>query len=99
MSAYFVPLPLFTDPYTPIQLDPRYGAATNTPLTAAGGHPRNRIDQPDVLGMSALSDEFTSSYFTGDLAKRAIQRLQQQSDPWLVTASFHSPVSLAISLS
>jgi hypothetical protein len=84
---------LTADPYTPIQLDTRYGMPTNTLLSTAGGLPRNRIGQPNVLGMSALTEEFTPSFFTGDVARRAIERLQQQSDPWFVTASFHSPVS------
>lgn len=83
---------LQTDPYTPIQLDARYDATTYTPLTTASGLPRNRVGEPNVLGMSALSENFTSSFFTGDLAKRALQRLQQQGDPWFLTASFHSPV-------
>lgn len=84
---------IFSDAYTPIQLDARYGAPTNTPLSTAGGLPRNRVGQSNVLGMSALDEESTPSFFTGDVTKRAIERLQQQSDPWFVTASFHSPVS------
>ncbi|KAG7358122.1 phosphonate monoester hydrolase [Nitzschia inconspicua] len=78
-------------PYTPIQLDARYGMPTNTALTTDGGLPRNRVGQPNVLGMSALDEGFTPSFFTGDITKKAIQRLQQHSDPWFVTASFHSP--------
>jgi hypothetical protein len=66
---------------------------TNTHFTTAAGISSIRIGEPNVMGMSALSDDLSSSYFTGDVTKRAIQRLQKQGDPWFVTSSFHSPVS------
>ncbi|KAL3909378.1 MAG: hypothetical protein SGARI_002624, partial [Bacillariaceae sp.] len=80
-------------PYTPIQLDSRarHGSPTGTPLTTNRGFEIYEITQPNVAGQFALSDDYTPTHFTGQVANEALLRLKQQSDPWFVTVSFHNP--------
>jgi hypothetical protein len=80
-------------PYTPIQLDSRarHQSPTGTPLTENRGFELYEITQPNVLGRYSLDGNYTPSHFTGTIAVTALQRLLSQSDPWLMTVSFHSP--------
>lgn len=78
-------------PYTPIQLDSRYDSATGTPLTEGRGFEIYEITQPNVVGRYGLDENYTPTHFTGSIALGALQRLLTQSDPWLLTVSFHNP--------
>lgn len=80
-------------PYTPIMLDSRarHGSPTPTELSERNGFNPEDVGQPSVMGVSSLSTDYTNTHFTGDIATRAITRLKQQSDPWFLTVSFHSP--------
>jgi hypothetical protein len=64
---------------------------TGTSLTTNKGFEIYEVTQPNVAGQFALSDEFTPSHFTAQVANQAIQRLVSQSDPWFLTVSFHNP--------
>jgi arylsulfatase A-like enzyme len=87
----------FTEyPYDPISLDSRarYGSPTNTPLTGEFGFDERDVGQANILGLYSLSKDYTPTHFTGDVAKRAIRRLQDEQidgKPWFVTVSLHSP--------
>jgi hypothetical protein len=68
-----------------------YLSQTGTPLTTTRGFEIYEITQPNVAGQFALSEDYTPSHFTGQVANAAIQRLTNQTDPWFVTVSFHNP--------
>lgn len=83
-------------PYVTLPIDPSYGE--NTDLD-------RRIGQSDTVGYypnsndypGVLTSKHTPTYFTAELVKKSIKRLQKQqqrsetAEPWFVTASFHSP--------
>jgi hypothetical protein len=80
-------------PYSPIDLDSRtrHRSPTGTTLSEENGFQRYEIGQPNEMGLFSLATEYTSTYFTGDIAMRALERLKNQTSPWLLTVSFHSP--------
>lgn len=50
-----------------------------------------RVTQPNVVGQFGLSEDYTPSHFTGDVANRALHRFVKQYDPWFLTVCFHNP--------
>lgn len=95
-------------PYYPIDLDSRarHSSPTNTPLKQSEGFESYDTSQSNQMGMYALGHEHTSTYYTGDIAGKALTRLLKEQDlqrasslsgktplvdPWFVTVSFHSP--------
>ena len=85
-------------PYTPIQVDARYGYPTNTPLNEENGFESHQTSQPNVAGRYSLSSNYTPSYFNGDIAVKALQRLLTNNNnddnanhPFFLTVSFHHP--------
>jgi hypothetical protein len=64
---------------------------TGTPLTTSRGFEVYEVTQPNILGQYALSEDYTPSHFTGQLANEALKRFVNQSDPWFLTVSFHNP--------
>mmetsp|Transcript_3482 Transcript_3482/g.8276 ORF Transcript_3482/g.8276 Transcript_3482/m.8276 type:complete len:1163 (-) Transcript_3482:200-3688(-) len=80
-------------PYDPISLDSRvrYNSPTNTALTGRNGFDEMDASQGNVMGLYSLSKDYTPTHFTGDIATRALRRLQKQDKPWFLTMSLHSP--------
>lgn len=73
-------------PYTPIQLDPRYGMPTDSPLSESAGN-------DGTCGRDSLSANYTSSGILGDMALKALDRLLKAGNPFLLSVHFNSPVS------
>ena len=73
-----------------MNLDVRYGMATNTSLTSPPFEPWE-TSQPNVMGEDILGDKYTPSGTNGDIGVKALDRLCQQNDPFLLTISFHNP--------
>ena len=80
-------------PYIPIGVDRRVDFPSGTPLTASEGFESVERSQSNVVGLYALSESYTPSFFVGDVAVKALERLVSKDDdqPWFLTASFHSP--------
>lgn len=80
-------------PYIPSLIDSRYGYPTGTPLNTENGFLPYETGQPNVCGVSSLSEDFTTSHFTGDVSMKALDRLLAQEDeqPFFLTVSFHNP--------
>jgi arylsulfatase A-like enzyme len=78
-------------PYTPVQIDARYGFPTDTDLNTDNGFQRYETTQPNVVGINSMSENFTPSHFNGDVGIRALDRLLAQERPFLLTVSFHNP--------
>ncbi|KAG7349089.1 sulfatase [Nitzschia inconspicua] len=81
-------------PYTPIQLDARFGMPSGADLDDLN-LPQSKKTEPNIMGRYKLSEYFTPSFFEGSVAVKALNRLRQQrrggGKPWFLTASFHSP--------
>ena len=76
-------------PYYPIDLDTRsrYSSITNTPLKRSEGFESYEISQSNQMGLYAHPYNYTSTFYTGDIANRALKKLlfyqqqqQQQQD-------------------
>lgn len=72
-------------PYTPIELDARYGLPPGTEIRG----------QSNAMGRYELSEDYTPTFFEGTPAVKALFRLREQrrtkGTAWFLTASFHSP--------
>ena len=75
-------------PYYPIDLDTRsrYSSITNTPLKRSEGFESYEISQSNQMGVYAHPYNYTSTFYTGDIANKALKKLllnqkqQQQQD-------------------
>ena len=74
-------------PYTPIHLDSRYGHPTNTRLNR--DFPFYERSQPNICGNFSLPANYTSSYFTGTLAVKALKRLMKEQQQIANTQNRH----------
>ena len=79
-------------PYTPIQLDGRYGMPTKTSLRAPSIK-RWMGGEGGICGVDALGENYTSTAMLGDTALRALDRLTREGDPFLLSVHFNAPVS------
>jgi Sulfatase len=87
---------LFTGfPYTPIQLDSRFGYPTGTRLSTENGFQSYETGESSVCGMYSLPENFTTSYFNADIAVKALHRLLLNDRPFFFTVSFHNPCKKA----
>lgn len=80
-------------PYTPITIDSRYGLPTATPFKDLGkiSQLKKRQTQGDVNGPTSLGKEHTATYYNGDVALKALDRLANQNTSFAMTVSFHNP--------
>jgi arylsulfatase A-like enzyme len=78
-------------PYTPIEIDSRYGYPTGTTLSTNNGFKNYETTQPNVCGNYSLPGNFTPSHFNGDIAVKALNRLLANDQPFFLTVSFHNP--------
>ena len=67
------------------------GYPTGTPLKTQNGFQHYETTQPNVCGNFSLSEDYTTSHFTGDVSFRALDRLLGQDRPFFLTVSFHNP--------
>ena len=80
-------------PYTPIQLDARYGLPTDTSFDDTNTYPQlvGRRSQPNLKGPYSLGKGYTAIRYNGEIAVKALDRLAQRKDPFSLTVSFHNP--------
>jgi hypothetical protein len=50
-----------------------------------------RTSQPNLKGWFSFSERYTPMHLNGEVAVMALDRLAQQNDPFILTASFHNP--------
>lgn len=82
-------------PYTPIELDSRYGLPAKTNFKDVKNYPQlsGRSSQGDIKGIFSLGKDFTPIHYNGKIPRMALDRLTQESDgrPFALTVSFHNP--------
>lgn len=66
-------------PYTPFPIDSRYGYPSGTKLSSDHFQKWEK-SQPNVCGENALDANFTNSYFTADMALKALDRLLSEQE-------------------
>jgi len=69
-------------PYKPIRIDPRWGAATKTPLTQLRGFENKEIGNSNIFGEDALSEQYTRTGVLGAMAVKALERLTSEYDSY-----------------
>ena len=78
-------------PYEPIQLDSRYNSKSGIELSAENGFASYERGESNLKGVYGLSEKYTPTHFTGDIGRRALERLMDQPKPWFLTLSFKNP--------
>jgi len=82
-------------PYTPIELDPRYGYNANTPLSVDAGFSNWQMGNNNIAGRDELSERYTRTAVLGETALQALKRFgtdyRREGKPFSLSVHFGAP--------